>query len=149
MMKNGILFVLTSILSLGFLLNYIWEKLHIALYANYENFVASLPLPVAIYTSIIDASIILAIYLGIALLRQNILWIKNMRMKDAVLAIFSGIIIAFLIEWNGLAREKWEYNQYMPLVPLVKIGLSPLLQMGILPLVTFFAVKKIHKKFSQ
>ncbi len=43
-----------------------------------------------------------------------------------------GIIIAVSIEWYALGVGRWAYNEYMPIIPLLKVGLTPTIQLGLL-----------------
>lgn len=142
---------LTLFLSLtvsAFAFNFIWEKLHIALFKDYETFVARLPLPVAVYTSLVDMGIILLIYVLIAVIRKKFLWVESFDKSAVALSIIFGSAIAIIIELQGLAQKKWAYNELMPIIPLIKVGLSPILQMIILPIATFYITHLILKKTS-
>lgn len=39
------------------------------------------------------------------------------------------ILLAFLIEWWALDTGRWAYNSLMPVVPILRVGLSPLIQL--------------------
>jgi hypothetical protein len=43
-----------------------------------------------------------------------------------------GIIIGISIEWYALGVGRWSYNEYMPIIPLLKVGLTPTIQLGLL-----------------
>ncbi len=138
----------TTIIITGFLLNLIWEKSHIALYKDYEVFVSRLPLPVAVYASLVDMSIILLIYILIAAEVKKFFWIENFDKRAMTLSIVFGSAIAIIIEMQGLAQRKWAYNELMPIIPFVQIGVSPVLQMIVLPIITFYITHLILKKIS-
>lgn len=135
-----------AIIITGYLFNYIWEKSHIALFKDYEVFVSRLPLPAAIYTSLVDVSIIFLIYTLIALVRKKFFWIENFDKNAAALSIIFGSAIAIVIELQGLAQKKWAYSEIMPIIPFIKVGLSPILQMIVLPIITFYIAHFILKK---
>jgi hypothetical protein len=44
-----------------------------------------------------------------------------------------GALGAVGLEWYALASGRWSYNERMPIVPLVNVGLWPVLQMTLLP----------------
>ena len=62
----------------------------------------------------------------------------------------AGLVIAILIEWfavNGLHR--WAYTDQMPRIPVLDVGLTPILQMLILPPLIFLLTHKflpLHKE---
>ena len=146
-MKRIFLSFSTIIVS-GYLLNYIWEKSHIALFKDYEVFVSRLPLPTAMYTSLVDVCMILLIYFLIAATRKKLFWIENFDKSAVAKSIIFGSAIAIAIELQGLAQNKWTYNEFMPIIPLIKVGLSPVMQMIVLPITTFYIIHLILKKIS-
>jgi len=111
----------------GFLLNFIWENLHSYLYfhPNGEMMTQGMLLKATLFDSIF-----------ITLLA--ILFIKAAYFRDRkwyVLPI--GIIVAILIELSALKTGRWAYNEFMPIIPLINIGLTPTIQLGILSYLIF------------
>ena len=141
-MIKRIYLIISLIFLFGFGANFIWEKMHIVLYQNYESYANALVFPVSLHASFIDAIIIFGIYFCIALLQRNIFWLDSFNPKSVFLVLLLGFIISVLIEVDALAKGKWAYNNLMPIIPFIRIGLSPVLQMLILPLIVFSAVKK-------
>ena len=60
------------------------------------------------------------------------------------------LVIAFLIEWSALHwLHRWVYTDQMPIIPVLDVGLTPILQMLILPPFIFFLTQKLlllHKQ---
>ena len=54
---------------------------------------------------------------------------------------------AVLSEKRHLIIGSWAYDQSMPIVPFVKVGISPLLQFFLLPVVIYFLSYRIILKF--
>lgn len=51
-----------------------------------------------------------------------------------------GALTATWLEWRALAEGRWTYNALMPIVPVVGVGLWPVMQMALLPcLATWWA----------
>lgn len=48
-----------------------------------------------------------------------------------------GVVIAVLIERHALATGRWAYTDWMPVLPVLDVGLVPVLQMLIVPAVVF------------
>lgn len=46
-----------------------------------------------------------------------------------------GAMTATIIEWHALRTGRWTYNSLMPLIPWLGVGLYPVLQMAIVPVV--------------
>ena len=92
--------------------------------------------------SVADAVITLVAYLLVALLRRKWRWWESAGVIDFVVFAVVGAIAATLIESVAISRGTWSYGSYMPIVPLLKIGLLPLMQLTILlPAALWFALK--------
>ncbi|PIR97457.1 MAG: hypothetical protein COT91_01470 [Candidatus Doudnabacteria bacterium CG10_big_fil_rev_8_21_14_0_10_41_10] len=108
------------------ILNLIWEYLHFGLYRaihpivtqSYSLFLASLW----------DASWITVIFL---LTRRFGLGVF----------IFITLVFSVVVEWSALYLNFWQYEDTMPLVPLLGTGLSPTIQLA----VTGYLTEKIFK----
>ncbi len=46
-----------------------------------------------------------------------------------------GATTAAILEWYALRTGRWTYNALMPLIPGLRVGVSPVLQMAIVPIV--------------
>lgn len=61
-------------------------------------------------------------------------WILNPGLKGYLLIMGVGLVLAVLIEWNALFRTwAWSYNEQMVTIPILEVGLLPILQMIMLP----------------
>jgi hypothetical protein len=61
-------------------------------------------------------------------------WFEHARGAGLVLLGVTGAILAVAVEWIGMnVLQRWAYDPRMPLVPGLRIGLAPLLQMVVLP----------------
>lgn len=102
-------------------LNLIWEYAHHGLYylpsgKEMENFML-------IKAALMDAFLIT----GLAILFWRIKYLYN---RQWWLIIF-GVIIAIILESYAITTGRWAYNQIMPIIPVIKTGLSPTLQLGV------------------
>ncbi len=52
--------------------------------------------------------------------------------KKSWLIVVIGVIIAIGIELYALHTGRWSYNQYMPIIPFLSVGLTPTIQLGLL-----------------
>ena len=115
------------IFATAFILNAIWENLHVFLYDNYMG--GRITELVLLRATLADAVMITVIALPFVLFpswrRQN--WI----------IIFVGLVLAIGIEWYALLTGRWAYNVYMPIIPLLSVGLTPAIQLGLLGLLSF------------
>jgi len=116
----------------AFFLNLIWENLHVFLYANYQG--GGISELILLRATLFDAIFITVICLPF------VFWPK---IKNPKLWIFIlGIILAIGIEKFALATSRWEYNALMPIIPILNIGLTPAIQLGLLGLISFRLVAK-------
>ena len=68
------------------------------------------------------------------------IYVRALR-ERAWLIIAIGILIAIGNEWYGLGTGRWAYNSLMPIVPLLKVGLTPALQLGVLGYVSYVLLR--------
>ena len=129
---------ITSLFVISVPLNFVWELAQMPLYVEdgkLLEFAAHCIVP-----SLGDGVIVLIIFgMGWWVLRRAD-WFVRPRASAYALMLVTGLIIAVLIEWiavYGLGR--WSYTARMPILPVLGVGLSPVLQMLLLPPVIFNA----------
>jgi len=128
------------ITSIGFTLNFIWENLHSILYTNVNKPMHILPYH--LLATISDVIAILFFYWLMAQIHKSQSWIHNLNFKDALWLLLFGGILGILLEIFFVKLKLWSYNPNMPIIPGIDVGLSPVLQMMFLPLLTFYLTKK-------
>lgn len=118
MEQIGILFLV------AFLLNVLWENLHSFLYKEYKG--ATITEFVLVRASLFDAFLI-------TLVATPFLFNNYLNERIWLLA-FILLCIAIVNEWYGLSTKRWRYNSKMPVIPFVKVGVTPTVQLSILGL---------------
>ena len=93
-----------------------------------------------------DAVIVLSIYLVLSVSYGDYSWVKNLNWRRFLPVLVIGSLIALFIEERALYDGRWAYNELMPIVPFSHAGLSPVLQMFVLPSLTFYLSSKLSKK---
>jgi len=123
-----------SLIILSFIMNLTWELLQVPLYKNmlFRNHTLLCAL-----ASLADVIMVLLIYFGLAIIYKDPLWIKNLSISRIFIAMMVGGIGAILSETRHIAAGNWAYAEAMPLLPIVNIGLSPVLQFTILPILIY------------
>ncbi len=128
-----------SIFIISFILNLIWENLHSFLYLGYKG-------------DKITEFILLRATLGdaimITLISLPFIFLNSFK-KYTWIIIPIGIIIAVSIEWYALGTGRWAYNEYMPIVPYLEVGLTPLIQLGVLGYISVCLEGYINKNISK
>ncbi|MDO8590101.1 MAG: hypothetical protein Q7R69_02415 [bacterium] len=115
------------ILTAAFILNAVWENLHSFLYDNYMG---------GKITELILLRATLADAVMITIITLPFMFISSLR-KQSWAIMFIGLVVAISIEWYALRTGRWAYNAYMPMIPLLRVGLTPAIQLGLLGLISF------------
>lgn len=131
-------FLLTYIFAV--LVNYAWELLQLPLYQNLgpvgDNmghcFAAALGDGVLV--------VLIALFGWMMLRDRN--WYLEPGVRGYFVMLITGAVIAVTVEKIALALGRWAYSSAMPVLPVVNVGLTPLLQMIILPPLIFMAFRK-------
>lgn len=118
----------------GFLLNLVWENVQAPLYEGYTNFWNHFMK--CFWASLMDAAVILLLFFLLAIWHKDFYWIRKINWKNGLALIFAGAAIAIVFEYWAFQNQAWRYTEKMPVVTDLKIGISPLLQMMLLPLLT-------------
>lgn len=137
-MKTGKQIMYVSLIA--FILHFIWEYTQAPLFQGYESFSAHF------FTCLLgvagDVVITLCVYLSIGFLKNDFNWISALNKKDVVVIALIGFFIAVGIEWRALLFGRWAYTSAMPLIPYIKVGLTPILQMTFLLPFSMYLTKR-------
>lgn len=87
-----------------------------------------------------DKLFLLTPYLTLALIHRNTLWVADLRVYSHpatwFVPVLIGVQLAIAFElWATHVAGWWEYGA-MPVVPALGVGLTPVLQMTVVPLLT-------------
>jgi hypothetical protein len=130
--------VLVSRLVTAFLvavpINFAWEIAQSVLYAPMGGAWRSTWL--CFRASIGDGIIVAGLFAAGTLLFGRGFWTRRPGIVAHSYLILTGILVAIAIEWFATNHERWTYRPTMPLVPGTGIGLVPVLQMAVLPILT-------------
>jgi hypothetical protein len=121
---------LGAIFILSFALNLVWENLHSFLYTAYQG--GPITEYILLRATLGDAVMltILAVPFVYITALTHRLW----------LMVPIGVALAVWIELYALNAGRWSYNELMPLVPFVQVGLTPTVQLALLGWVTYWYV---------
>lgn len=137
-----------TIVILALFLNFAWELIQIPLYKNaaYDtNHIAFCAL-----ASLADVLMILLLYFGLAVIFKNTFWIQHLKLLHITIVVFIGAAGAVLSEKRHLFLRSWAYDNSMPLISFVNVGIAPVLQFMILPLLIYYLSSySINKKIEQ
>ncbi|WP_157593602.1 hypothetical protein [Pontibacter actiniarum] len=131
-----LLLVSGAVLVIGFSLNLIWENAQAPLYQGYSGLFGHFW--ICFVASLVDALVLLLLYTLFAVFNHSPYWPLNAKLWQYILLSFTGGVIAVGFEKWALAVEQWFYTDEMPMVPLLHVGWLPLLQLMILPSLTYY-----------
>ena len=122
------------------LANYMWELLQSPFYAGMQ--INARTLGHCFLASLGDGVLVLFIYL--------LDWLTFRRREPSspparwrlAAMLATGFVVGAMVEWIGVyGLHRWSYDDAMPMLPVLRIGLMPILQMTILPPLIFFLVE--------
>jgi len=106
----------------SFVLNFIWENFHSLLYSNYMS---------GKITEFILFRATLGDAVMISVLSLPFLFVPLLK-KHSWLIIVVGFILSVAIEHYALLVGRWSYNDLMPIIPFLSVGVTPAIQLGLL-----------------
>lgn len=90
-----------------------------------------------------DGLITVALYLLVAIFLQNMGWGKRFSNRRLIFLLSFGFLWALAMEYHAVSvRHAWSYAKSMPVLPGLNIGIAPVLQMMIVPLVAIILVRR-------
>lgn len=93
-----------------------------------------------------DAAITLAIYGVGALAAGRWRWGMEGGWNVYASAVLLGALSAVAVEWVALGEGRWSYSARMPVVPGLRVGLWPLLQLSLLVPASFWIAGRVAKQ---
>lgn len=130
-------------LSASVILHFAWEVLQLPLYTIWRSGTFG-EIAFAILHCTTGDLMIASLSLLIALLVVgNLEWPYERFFAVMVTALGVGISYTVYSEWmNTTVRKTWEYSELMPTIPLLGVGLSPLMQWIVIPAISFWAIPR-------
>ena len=129
-------FFATTVLA-SFVLNEIWEMAQMSAYVETAGHSSKSTLALCTRAAVGDVGIALGVYAAGALAAGYLGWGLRGRWNIYATAAVQGLVYAALVEHTALAAGRWSYTERMPVVSMLGAGLWPLLQMTLLPPLTF------------
>lgn len=113
-------------------LNWLWEMIQMPAYSTTAGQSWRVPLLLCTIASLGDAAITLGIFAVSALATRRWRWATRAKWKQYIGIALLGAVSAVIIEKAASPLGLWEYASRMPIVPLLTVGLWPLLQLTLL-----------------
>lgn len=135
--------LIVSVGVISFLLNFMWEVAQGFLYKGYQYHGEHISF--CALASIADMLMVFILLFGYGLIYKNIWWMVSFNATKVWWLMLTGFAGAIIAEMAHTARGNWAYTESMPLIPWVNVGLSPVLQFTLLPLIIFMLCIRILK----
>ncbi|SRR5258706_5829604 len=135
---EGLVRFLVGIFAFAFVLNWFWEMAQMTAYREMASRPWGETSGLCARATLGDVAITLLIYSTGALAAGALRWGLQSRWNVYSAAALLGAMHAFWIERAGIGFGRWAYMQTMPMVPMLKIGLWPFLQLTLLTPLTFW-----------
>lgn len=100
----------------AFVFNFIWEYFHSRLYVAYKAL--PITIPILLRAALFDAFFISALYLAF----PHSFWVP----------VTFAFLFAAGLEIFALKTNRWQYKPSMPLIPIINVGLTPIIQLSLL-----------------
>jgi hypothetical protein len=132
------------VLSLG--LNLLWEAVQLPLYTIWTTGTLGTKAYAVIHCAIGDVIIAVLVLVAVLSLIGSEYWPQRGSREVLVLTVIVGLAYTLYSEWlNTTVRQSWTYSPLMPALPLIGIGLSPLLQWLVLPSVALTLATRLRR----
>ena len=144
-------FSLTPEISLccwSFLLNFFWEVIQTYFYTLKDSAFHTM-LYGWLHCTFGDVIITIVSFWAVSILSRSRRWFLKLNPLNYTGFILIGLVYTFFSEMvNVQIFKSWNYNEYMPIVPWMKVGLTPVLQWLIIPSIAILFVRR-HLSLNQ
>ncbi len=132
-----------TIFIIGFALNLAWEVIQTLIFFDFPPGHLKLFVLIHLQATSADAGYTLLIYFFVMILTWSLNWLSQLTIFRIAATMLAGFMIAVAIERQALTTGHWSYGRLMPIIPYLKVGLMPVLQLTLLPLTTYLITKRL------
>jgi hypothetical protein len=124
--------------------NLVWETLQLPLYTIWTAGSAGEIVFAVLHCTGGDVLIAVATLTIALVLFGSREWPTGGHLGVLLATLVLGISYTIFSEWlNVIVRKSWAYSPFMPVVPLLNVGLSPVLQWIVVPLAAMSAARRL------
>ncbi len=121
----------------AFALNLVWETAQMWAYAGMSR-ISFRSLAICSAAAFVDGAYVLLLYWAGRIISGDQGWISRMAPLRLGAVMGVGFVAAVIMERVALFASLWQYARAMPRIPVVEVGLWPVLQLMTIPLVVFW-----------
>lgn len=114
----------------AFVFNFLWEYSALPFYKDYSALGQGLSL--VLWASAGDVVYVLFIISVVAYRAKKSAWMLEGKREDYALAGALGFLVALFVEYKALYLHRWAYATAMPIIPILGVGLTPIIQMTLI-----------------
>jgi hypothetical protein len=127
----------------AFLLNLVWEFGQVPLYRDLPSQGHWASIKLCARATLGDAVIAVVAFWVVAAVVASRRWITAPSVSQVACFVGVGLGIATALEWMAIhVQARWAYGTSMPMVPVLRVGLAPILQWVIAPPLVVWFVKR-------
>ena len=132
-----------AVISISFILNFIWEISQSFLYAPHYVGIGGL-VTVHVQASLGDVLLVFIILMLDALV-FGFDYAQRISVRRLMMMTMVGFALAVAMEKYALFSGRWTYDSLMPIIPWLNVGLIPVLQMMLIPIGVIFIFNRLKK----
>jgi hypothetical protein len=123
--------------------NLLWEMLHLPLYGIWTTGSVGQKAFAVLHCTAGDVLIALAAFVAALTTVGTKAWPTEHHRPVLFVTLIIGVAYTIFSEWlNIVIRASWAYSPLMPVIPIIKTGLSPLLQWFVIPAVALHVARR-------
>jgi hypothetical protein len=127
----------------SFLLNLPWELAQLPFFSFKGDDNLGMIFFAVVHCTVGDVLITLSVFEIVSLLNRNRYWFLRWEAKHLSLYVLLGVLYTIFSEMkNVYYYNYWGYNENMPIIPIVEVGLIPVLAWMWIPIVALYMAKK-------
>jgi len=126
----------------SFLLNFVWEVLQTPFFVDISDEINTI-IWYRFHCTLLDVVISLGCFWLVALISRSRTWFLNPTKVKLLLFVVFGVSYTIFSEIKNVSLNKWwGYSDLMPVIPYIEVGLVPLIQWVIVPLLLVSVVRR-------
>ena len=128
----------------SFLLNFQWELFQLPLFEGFDESPYYRTLLHCTTATLGDVVISLIAFASACLATRTRRWIEVGNIRGKATFVLTGLAITVVLELMATGPlDRWSYAETMPKVPILDVGVSPLMQWMILPMLQLWFVRRV------